>query len=173
MAEAGGGEGGAPAWLFSFVDLAFLMLIAMTMFAHQNAGAPDLGEMVVPRIGTETGIELNASRGEVWQLRVHPPVEAVDGSLEPPFELVVAGGKADSTDSDVDSAAGSQGADFDRIDRAELQERLAVLEADVGTKPLLAPHEDSRSQDLLDAASLIEDLWPTQRRAVIAKRIDP
>ena len=164
MAQPIGGEqGGAPAWLFSFVDLAFLMLIAMTMAAHQKAAAPDLGEIVVPRIGTETGVELEASRGEVWQLRVHPPVEEEDGALAPPFELIVSG-TSQGTRGDTSSQA--------RLDRVELRQRLVALEASVGTKPLLAPHEDSRSQDLLDAASLIEELWPTQRRALFAKRTD-
>jgi len=168
MAEAGGEQGGAPAWLFSFVDLAFLMLIAMTILANQNAGAPDLGEMVVPRIGEETTKKLGASRGDIWQLRVHPPMEDAIGVLEPPFELVsvpatgVSGGGAPAPDVEPP-----------KIDRVELRERLGALEAEVGARPLLAPHEDSRSQDLLDAASLIEEFWPSQRRAVVAKRMSP
>jgi hypothetical protein len=94
MAQASGGDqgGGARAWLFSFVDLAFLMLIAMTILANQNAGAPDLGEIVVPRINEESGKDLGASRGDVWQLRVHPPIEQMNGELEPPFELIVLAG---------------------------------------------------------------------------------
>ena len=35
-------------------------------------------------------------------------------------------------------------------------------------RPLLAPHGDSRSEDLLAAASLVEELWPGRRRATIA-----
>ena len=33
-------DGGAPAWLFSFVDLAFLMLIAMTQLAPDPGAKP-------------------------------------------------------------------------------------------------------------------------------------
>ena len=169
MQASGGDSGGAPAWLFSFVDLAFLMLIAMTILANQNAGAPDLGEIVVPRIHEGGAEDLGASRGHVWQLRVHPPFE-VNGALEPPFELIVVGGNAPAG-TELEASAGQE-APEERIDRTKLREQLAILEARVGARPLLAPHEDSRSQDLLDAASAIEELWPNQRRAVIAKRID-
>ena len=52
-------DGGAPAWLFSFVDLAFLMLIAMTQLAPDpGAKIPDLGEMIVPRVGAAASTEL-------------------------------------------------------------------------------------------------------------------
>lgn len=172
MAQSSGAEqgGGAPAWLFSFVDLAFLMLIAMTIVANQNAGAPDLGEMIVPKINEESTKELSASRGDVWQLRVHPPIELMNGELEPPFELIVIGGNQ-ATPGIVHEAPEDVSSE-DRIGRDELRQRLAKLEADIGVRPLLAPHEDSRSQDLLDAASLIEEHWPNKRRAVIDKRID-
>lgn len=166
MAEAGGDQGGgAPAWLFSFVDLAFLMLIAMTILANQNAGAPDLGEIVVPRIGGETAKDIGASRGEVWQLRVHPPLEDEVGELLPPFELVVVGGEAGERIEEASAAAMAP-----KIGRLELRDRLVALEREIRGRPLLAPHEDSRSQDLLDAATMIEELWPSKRRAVIAKR---
>ena len=46
-------EGGAPAWLFSFVDLAFLMLIAMIQLAPDpGSRIPNLGEMIVPKVGS-------------------------------------------------------------------------------------------------------------------------
>jgi hypothetical protein len=170
MADAGeGGQGGAPSWLFSFVDLAFLMLIAMTILANQNAGAPDLGEIVVPRIGEETTQDLSASRGEAWQLRVHPPVRDALDLLGPAFELVLVGAEPTSIGTAETPEAYAPPAPA-KINRGELRDRLVALERETVTRPLLAPHEDSRSQDLLDAASMIEELWPGQRRAVIAKR---
>jgi hypothetical protein len=33
---------------------------------------------------------------------------------------------------------------------------------------LLAPHADSRSQDLLDAVAILEEVWPDRRRATVA-----
>jgi hypothetical protein len=44
-----------------------------------------------------------------------------------------------------------------------------VLRAERADKPLLAPHADARSQDLLDAVELIEEAWPSRRRATVAR----
>lgn len=144
---------GAPPWLFSFVDLAFLMVIAMTQIAADaGSEAPDLGEMIVPRISSESTQEMTPDAAEAWQLRVHPRGEG--GA--PPFELVLIGG-----------ARVAQPERFDHVD--SLRERLSELESGKGRRPLLAPHEESRSQDLLDAAALIEEFWPGRRRATIAR----
>jgi hypothetical protein len=140
-------RGNAPSWLFSFVDLAFLLLIAMTQLADDAQNQPDLGEIVVPRISSDATSELPALATERWQLRIHPP----DADGQGPFELM-RGGEPESG----------------RLGAAALRERLEVLAGDA-RKPLLAPHEDSRSQDLLDAVSMIEDLWPGHRRATVSK----
>ncbi len=142
------GGSNAPAWLFSFVDLAFLLLIAMTQLGgDERLGAPDLGELVVPRLEGAAAHELPADAGERWQLRVHPREPADDA----PFELTAAG-------------AGTEG---EHLAEAALRARLAELRRDGGEKPLLAPHEDSRSRDLLVAVDLLEELWPGRRRATV------
>ena len=66
---------GAPSWLFSFVDLAFLMLIAMTQLAPDpSQQAPDLGEMIVPRISEKSSGDMpKRCASRAWQLRIHPP----------------------------------------------------------------------------------------------------
>jgi len=149
---------GAPAWLFSFVDLAFLMVIAMTQIANDASSQPDLGEMLVPRISSESSSELPAFASEAWQLRVHPAAALkLEDDLR--FELVRTGGE-NEPHSESFAAVGL------------LRERLAELEAASGPRPLLAPHEDSRSQDLLDAAALIEELWPGRRRATVMRVFD-
>ena len=144
---------GAPAWLFSFVDLAFLMLIAMTqMAADVGADAPDLGEMVVPRIGAPATEDMATGSARAWQVRVHPT-----DAETPIFEVTLVGGDApDSTSyGDVEG----------------LRARLAELAASDAARPLLAPHEDSRSQDMLDAAAEIEALWPGRRRATVSREL--
>jgi len=144
---------GAPAWLFSFVDLAFLMLIAMTqMAADSGAEAPDLGEMVVPRIGAEATSDVQAGAARAWQVRVHPRETA-----EAVFEVTLVGGDAPVTDSFADAAG--------------LHARLEELAAEGSDRPLLAPHEDSRSQDMLDAAAEIEMLWPGRRRVTVSREL--
>jgi hypothetical protein len=153
-------KGGAPSWLFSFVDLAFLMLIAMTLVASDKAGAPDLGEMAVPRIAEEATKELAGGMAvKAWQLRVHPPSQYDDGTLEPPFELLLTSG-------------GTLGAEGDMLDKHGLRAKLLLLHEQRVAKPLLAPHEDSRSQDMLDAAGMIEQYWPSRRRALVARLME-
>lgn len=143
------GTSNAPSWLFSFVDLAFLLLIAMTQVGGSDA--PDLGEIVVPRFREEAARDLAPGAQAVWQLRIHPP----DPGGPQPFELVQAAGG-------VPVEVGA------RLDVAALSRRLQKLRGAGEAKPLLAPHENSRSQDLLDALGLVEEHWPSRRRVLVA-----
>lgn len=150
-------DSGAPAWLFSFVDLAFLMVIAMTQLAPDSAAKiPNLGEMIVPRVGAAASTEMGASAAEVWQVRVHPPGS---DSTRPPFEL-------------VKILNGVTQDDAERVDAPKLRTALASLKNERGSKPMLAPHEDSRSQDMLEAAALLEESWPGRRRAAVSRIFD-
>jgi len=146
----------APSWLFSFLDLALLMLIAMTQLAPDAPPeVPDLGQMVVPRIG-EAGSDALASESvEAWQLRVHPPEEGMTS----PYELVHV----------VDGQPMDEG---QRVESASLRVELANLKSANGRKPMLAPHEDSRSQDMLEAAALLEEIWPGPRWATVTRVAD-
>ncbi len=149
-------DGSAPAWLFSFVDLAFLMLIAMTQLAPDpSAKIPNLGEMIVPRVTAAAATELGNAAAESWQLRVHPPGEAGQS----PYQLVRF----------VDGVAEHDDA---RIVHDDLRVQLLSLKSDRGAKPMLAPHEDSRSQDMLEAAALLEEMWPGRRRAAVRRVFD-
>jgi len=149
-------DGGAPAWLFSFVDLAFLMLIAMTQLAPDpGAKIPNLGEMIVPKVGAAASMEMGSEAAEVWQLRVHPPAEETTS----PYTLIRV----------VDGVAPD---DVSRIVSGELRLQLAQLKDASGRKPMLAPHEDSRSQDMLEAAAMLEELWPGRRRATVSRVFD-
>jgi hypothetical protein len=144
--------GGAPAWLFSFVDFtSFLTLVMLVQVDSNDGSAPELGEFEVPRIARESGAELAERAGERWQLRVHPP-----DPTAPPFEL-------------VQGEAGGSG----RLGEAELATRLAALREAAAPRPLLAPHEDSRSRDLLAAASALEVEWPGARHALVDRALRP
>jgi hypothetical protein len=142
-------SGNAPSWLFSFVDLAFLLLIAMTQLADDAPG-PDLGDIIVPKIEQSALAPAPARREQPWQLRVHPPEEGV-----PPFVLLRDAGEPEAGEPV-------------RLTLAELHARLAQLKMAGEAKPLLAPHEDSRSQDLLDAVGALDAQWPGRRRAVVS-----
>lgn len=143
--------GNAPSWLFSFVDLAFLLLIAMTQLAEDTPRPPDLGELVVPSIDREAAASLPNHAARLWQLRIHPPGD------EAPFELTL--------------TAGGEPIETLRGPLPELRARLEALKRSDDRKPLLAPHQDSRSQDLLDAVAVLETLWPGTRRAAVAPRM--
>jgi hypothetical protein len=148
-------DGGAPAWLFSFVDLAFLMLIAMTQLAPDpGANIPNLGEMIVPKVGAAASTDMGGEAAEVWQLRVHPPEEESS-----PYTLIRV----------IDGVAQD---DATRIVSDELRLQLAQLKDGTGQKPMLAPHEDSRSQDMLEAAALLEEFWPGRRRVAVSRVFD-
>lgn len=141
----------APVWLFSFVDLAFLLLIAMTQLDEGRELAIELGEIVVPRIHASAE-GMPSSAAARWQLRVHPE----DEQAASPFELTL------PSPDDVEDAPAQ------RLDAAALREKLAALEKSGAARPILAPHADSRSQDLLDAVGILEEVWPNRRRATVA-----
>ena len=135
----------APAWLFSFVDLAFLILLAMTQVGSLDTEKGlDLGELVVPRVGEKSPAEPLTGGGNAIQVRVYPPGDAL-----PVFEVV------------------SDGEPSPRLAAEALRERLTRLRAASADRPVLAPHADSRSEDLLTAVSLVEDAWPSERRATV------
>ena len=141
-----------PVWLFSFVDLAFLLIIAMTQIGVDSNGISlELGEILVPRIESDATRNLPGGSAERWQLRVHP----MDEVRTQPFELTRPGAE----NSDPETLANAD----------ELRIRLTNLHAEGTAKPLLAPHEDSRSQDMLDAVGMLEQLWPSGRRATVAR----
>jgi hypothetical protein len=149
-------DAGAPAWLFSFVDLAFLMVIAMSQLAPDpGAKFPDLGEMLVPRVGAAAATEMGAGAAEIWQLRVHPPKPESTS----PFEL-------------VQVKAATPGNEGRRIETPGLRVALASLKSERAMKPMLVPHADSRSQDMLEAAALLEEVWPGRRRAAVSRVFD-
>ncbi len=147
----------APAWLFSFVDLAFLLLIAMTQLGSQDM-LPDLGQVRVPKLHTDASAAMPSDAGVRWQLRVHP--RASDD--EAPFELFAG---------DADFDADGEATPADRLDLAALERRLAELRDAAAQRPLLAPHRTSRSEDLLAAATALEDVWPGRRRAAFEPQV--
>lgn len=157
----------APAWLFSFVDLAFLMIIAMTQVGGDRTGMGiELGEVIVPKIQAGATTDLPSKAPERWQLRVFPrdademPVTVEGGVVEDlgqPFELAL---PSQNEAGDETYRA--------RLTLSELRDQLAALHATDSKKPLLAPHADSRSQDMLDAIGAMEELWPSRRRATVS-----
>jgi len=151
-------QGSAPIWLFSFVDLAFLLLIVFTQLAPDPEKVRiDVAELELPRI-ERTDAAIVARAGQpAWQLRVHPLAGSDDPAVKrTPFELVEPG--FESAD-----ASGSPRA----IDASDLAARLEILRTRAIARPLLAPHRDARSEDLLVAVSLLEGAWQGDRGVTV------
>jgi hypothetical protein len=138
-------HGSAPAWLFSFVDLAFLMLMALSQVSAMDAGRGTLGEMEVPRV-EEGSVDPARAPAAAYQLRVHPRA----GEAQP-LELVAPGGEGT------------------RLELDALRARLQALRSFDEPRPLVAPHPDSRSEDLLRALAVVEEIWSEERGALVER----
>ncbi len=150
--------GSAPIWLFSFVDLAFLLLIAFTQIARDSDLVEiELGEIDVPRLQSPVTGPLSEHLDTHWQIRVHPPGE--ENAQRPPLPFEVFSAAVDVL------PAREAGA---RMAAGGLRAELAALRAARVGKPVLAPHRDSRSEDLLVAVGLLEEYWPGTRGAAVA-----
>jgi len=150
----------APVWLFSFVDLAFLLLIAFTQIGPE-ADASDLviGQIDVPQIKSAAAPLTANEAWASWQLRVHPLARNdQEGESRAPFELIEPG---------VATAPGATEKPPITIDATELAAHLQLLRSRQLGKPVLAPHRDSLSEDLLIAVGLLEDVWIGDRSVTV------
>ena len=149
-------ERSAPIWLFSFVDLAFLLLIAFTQLAPDPAEIRvAVAELERPRIERVEAGATPRSGEPVWQLRVHPLAGSDDPTVKrAPFELIEPG-----TADDPEARRA--------VDASELAAHLEVLRDRALPRPLLAPHRDARSEDLLVAVSLLEGAWQNGRGVTV------
>ncbi len=146
-------SGQAQAWLFAFVDLAFLMLVVMTQVGDtMEMKRADLGEIALPRLQKAAASDLPGHAALLWQLRVHPP----RGDAEGPYELIAA-------ENSTDAAQGG------RNSLDTLGARLDEIRAAGHDRPLLAPHRRSESQHLLDAVAALEERWPSRRRTAVTR----
>lgn len=144
----------APIWLFSFVDLAFLLLIAFTQIGlPASTNSIEIVELEVPRIHGRGTAPAPDSVGPAWQLRIHPASGSKAATA--PFQLIEPG------------TTGTSPTESTYVAASELEARLRVLRDRESRKPVIAPHRDSRSEDLLMAVSLLEDVWQSTRTVAV------
>ncbi|MDY6830860.1 MAG: hypothetical protein SWC96_03325 [Thermodesulfobacteriota bacterium] len=139
-------------WLFSFADLAFLLLIAFTQTSTIGKKPISIGEMTLPRVVDSPSVELMSREVRRYQVRVHKPSE--EGMA--PFQLVTV--MADGVEHPGD-----------RVSAQVLAAVLEALEADGSDRPVLVPDEASLSKDMLMAMSLIEDTWEGSRTVTVER----
>jgi hypothetical protein len=143
-------------WLFSFTDLAFLLLISLSLIPS----APDnitikLAEMDVPSVPEHEQIAPLANVRELWELQVY----AVSDQRPVPYRLVRAG---------VGKSASAQ--DVKVLTREELLPAIEALKQR-NLRPILLPEKNSLSQDFLYAAGVIAKVWTNGSRTIV--QVDP
>lgn len=165
-------ERSAPIWLFSFVDLAFLLLIAFTQLAPDpEKTRAELAELELPRIEAVPPSADGPVGAPRWQIRVLPLAADDAASADrAPFELIepgaplAAAGPDDPADPDASTTRKAAGR---RVGAAELASRLDLIHDRAQPRPILAPHRDARSEDLLVAVSLLERVWQNDRGVTV------
>jgi len=139
-------------WLFSFADLAFLLLMAFTQASTVGKKPISIGEMTLPKVVDGPSVVLFQKTDRLYQVRVHKPAEEAAG----PFQLVI-------VTEDGEEMEGS------RMSAGELQTGLAAIYQNGMVRPVLVPDETSLSKDLLLAMSLIEKIWEGERKVTVEK----
>ncbi|MEZ4334540.1 MAG: hypothetical protein R3F35_22525 [Myxococcota bacterium] len=167
----------APIWLFSFVDLAFLLLIALTQLVPDpSKSGGEVARLELPRIAAVEPARADTAAPPRWQLRVHPLPGSDDPTVERlPFELIEPGFTAQTDPSatpdtrarDASTARPAEGTTSVRLDAEALAARLERLRARALPRPILAPHRDARSEDLLVAVALLERAWEGDRGVTV------
>lgn len=128
----------STAWLFAFSDLAFLLLISLSLIP---SAPPDLtlrfAEMNLPVVPDSENMQPVASAQETWELQILP----VGAEHATPFRLARAGEK--------------EGMALDETTLIPALERLQELQI----MPVLLPEKTSLSQDFLFAAAALAKVW--------------
>lgn len=134
------------AWLFAFTDLAFLLLISLSLVSGKIE--IDFERMEVPEVPANPNTEPINSPADVWMLQVR----MVSEEHPEPFRIV----------------AGTEENRSGRyVTRDDLVRELELLKTN-GKRPILNPAGDSLSRDLLFAAGAIARVWsPDAGKAVI------
>ena len=148
------------AWLFAFTDLAFLLLISLSLIPS----APEdmtihFSTMDVPSVPVNPNLSPIRQSKEVWELHIYD----VEPDIHPtPFKLAgIALGRGGPTELSARY-----------VQRDELVRELALLkERDI--RPVLLPSKSSLSHDFLFAAGAIARAWDKGRSETIVKSENP
>jgi hypothetical protein len=139
-------------WLFSFTDLAFLLLISLSLIpSAPNNITLHLAEMDVPVVPENGRLAPIARVQEAWELQVFP----VSEQHPSPYRLVRIGVGKKSAPGDIRVLA-----------KDELVAELARLRQ-LQVRPMLLPEKNSLSQDFLYAAGAIAQVWTSGGRTVV------
>lgn len=146
-------------WLFSFTDIAFLLLIILSLIPSAPGNIfIHFSEMNIPDVPSNPNMQPVKPSRNAWELRVHPKSK----EHPTPFELVKIGmdqGKVKSLYSKY-------------VDRNNLFGGLEALRK-LNIRPMLMPEKTSLSQDFLFAAGAIASVWTSRNARVVVRPINP
>lgn len=140
-------------WLFSFADLAFLLLIAFTQASTIGKNPVHIGEMTIPKVVETKSISPLDQPRVSYQVRVLKPtipettpfqwVTVVDGKIHPDEKTLNAQG---------------------------LSDRLTTMKLEGKNRPMLVPDRFSLSKDTLMAMALIEKIYDGHEKRVTVQK---
>lgn len=138
-------------WLFSFTDVAFLLLLVWTQLARMNTANTPVAEMQLPAPVVTQNPELAALKvaRDYRQL-------LVEKHSDRPYRL-------------TRIVAGNEAARSEPMTLAELGVALQAVfsESKGAPRPVVVPLPESFSSDLLQAAALVSRLWNEKGGAVV------
>jgi hypothetical protein len=142
-------------WLFSFTDLAFILLISMSMIPIAQPGIVlHFAEMEPPLVPDNAELVPISEDTATWELQVL----SISQDRSSPFRLVR-----------IDSGTGQE------LEAAPIdpQELLAALDNLRGKniRPVLLPEKSSLSHDFLFAAGALSRVWGDGRSPTIVRPI--
>ena len=146
-------------WLFCFTDLAFLLLISLSLIPS----APEEPQihfslMEVPGVPANPNLSALPSSEELWELHVY----GENSDIHPkPFKLVWA----------ETGQAGQAPLYAKYLEKNELLGELLLLR-DRNIRPILIPSKSSLSHDFLFAAGAIARTWDSTRSETIVKPLN-
>ena len=138
-------------WLFSFTDVAFLLLLVWTQLARMNTSATPVAEMQLPAPVVAKNPELITMKAEKDYRQV-----LIEKHSDKPYRLtrIIRGNEASRSDP---------------MNFAELNAALRVVSSEGKNqpRPVVVPLPESFSSDLLQAAALVSKLWNEKGSAVV------
>lgn len=146
-------------WLFAFTDLAFLLLISLSLIPS----APEpitihFSEMDIPSVPSNPNLSpVNESLGS-WELQVHQKSKEHPA----PFRLAKIGL----------FQIGAKEQSVQYLNQNQLIPALESLKK-ISNRPVLLPGKMSLSQDFLYAAGAIARVWTSDKGRTIVKPVNP
>ena len=147
-------------WLFCFTDLAFLLLISLSLVpSTPEEPYIHFALMDVPGVPANPNLSPVQQSDELWELHVYGEASA---NHPKPFQLIGMVKDAHSTRTIYDKF----------LEKDELFEELQLLR-DRDLRPVLIPSKSSLSHDFLFAAAAIARTWDNAQSKALVKSLSP